>query len=379
MAKKDERERLGDLMAFISHDREELVEELLSSADLDTLRHVVRKGTPDNSLRAYISDLTYLEAWALAATGRPLPWPAPEPLVLKFIAHHLYDAAEKARNPDHGMPENVEEELKGRGLLRAKGPHAPSTVRRRLASWTSLHRFRDLEEPFGNPVVRQAIKKAAAAADRSPERKSRKSIGRELLDELLITCEDGSPRSLRDRALLLFAFASGGRRRSEIAALRVEDIEEQEPVPADPSASDGPLLRHYRIRLRRTKTTSVEKGATIPLIGLAADALAEWLESESIASGYAFRALDRWDNIAEKPISAAGINHMLKRRLADLGYDSNDYSAHGLRAGFLTEAAKAGVSLPEAMQLSQHRSVQQAARYYNDAEIALGKAARLIS
>jgi hypothetical protein len=33
-----------------------------------------------------------------------------------------------------------------------------------------------------------------------------------------------------------------------------------------------------------------------------------------------------------------------------------------LRSGFLTEAARRGVPLPEAMRQSQHRSVQPAAR-----------------
>jgi hypothetical protein len=34
--------------------------------------------------------------------------------------------------------------------------------------------------------------------------------------------------------------------------------------------------------------------------------------------------------------------------------------------------------LPEAMQQSQHRSVQQAASYYNETERRQGRAARLI-
>ena len=55
-----------------------------------------------------------------------------------------------------------------------------------------------------------------------------------------------------------------------------------------------------------------------------------------------------------------------------------EFSAHGLRAGYLTEAARRGVSLPEAMQQSQHRSVQQAASYYNEAERRQGRAARLV-
>src|SRR3546814_17817148 len=67
-------------------------------------------------------------------------------------------------------------------------------------------------------------------------------------------------------------------------------------------------------------------------------------------------------------ISPAVINHMIKRRLVMAGYDETDYSAHGLRASYLTQAAKDGVPLPEAMRQSQHRSVQQASNYYNDAE-----------
>jgi hypothetical protein len=38
-----------------------------------------------NTLRAIASDLGYLKRWAPAATGSPLPWPAPASLVVKFI------------------------------------------------------------------------------------------------------------------------------------------------------------------------------------------------------------------------------------------------------------------------------------------------------
>ena len=59
------------------------------------------------------------------------------------------------------------------------------------------------------------------------------------------------------------------------------------------------------------------------------------------------------------------------------GLEPDAFSAHGLCAGYLTEAARQGVALPEARQQSQHRSVQQAASYYNEAERAQGRAARL--
>ena len=70
---------------MVSFDRQDLVAELLTEADLKTLKHLARKGTPENSLRALTSDLTYLEAWCLAATGTVLPWPTPEALVSSAV------------------------------------------------------------------------------------------------------------------------------------------------------------------------------------------------------------------------------------------------------------------------------------------------------
>ncbi len=60
------------------------------------------------------------------------------------------------------------------------------------------------------------------------------------------------------------------------------------------------------------------------------------------------------------------------------GLEAGDFSAHGLRSGYLTEAANRGISLPEAMDQSRHRSVQQASSYYNDANRKGSRAARLL-
>jgi site-specific recombinase XerD len=373
----DDAARLGSLISIISFDRQEVISALLTDDDLNTLKHLARKGTSENSLRALTSDLACLEAWCLAATGGPLPWPAPEALVLKFIAHHLYDPAEKIRDPSHGMPDDVEIRLKAAGLFRCEGPQAPSTVRRRMSSWATLHRLRGLDGPFADPPVREAIKRAAKASHRRPTRKSRRAIVRDVLEDLLATCDGIGPAALRDRALLLVAFASGGRRRSEIATLRVEQLIPEAPVPANPATPEGRMLSCMTIELGRTKTTAAEDASRVKLVGRAADALQRWLDRAAISAGYIFRRIDRWDNIDSRPLSPAGVNHIVKRRLALAGYDVADYSAHGLRAGYLTQAAKDGVALPEAMRQSQHRSVQQAANYYNDAEAELSRAARL--
>ena len=141
-------------------ERRDRLAELLTDDDVETLKHLAREGMGENSLRALASDLAYLEAWAQAATGAALPWPASESLALKFVAHHLWDPARRETDPQHGMPADVAARLRERLLLRVDGPHAPSTVKRRLASWGTLHRWKGQEGPFHSPSLRAALRLA---------------------------------------------------------------------------------------------------------------------------------------------------------------------------------------------------------------------------
>ena len=154
----------------------------------------------------------------------PLPWPAPQSLLLKFVAHHLWDPARREQDPEHGMPADVERGLRLQGLLRSHGPHAPATVRRRLTSWSILTRWRGHEGAFSSPSLKAALRLAVRATSGPRQRKSERAVTGDLLARLLETCTAERLVDIRDRAILLTAFASGGRRRSEIASLRV-DIE----------------------------------------------------------------------------------------------------------------------------------------------------------
>ena len=349
----------------------------LPPEDVATLRHLARSGLGANTLRAFASDLAYLEAWARAATGAPLVWPASPALVLKFIAHHLYDPAAKALDPLHGMPETVAAALKAQRALRSNGPHAVATVRRRMSLWAVMHRRRGYDGPFEAKAVREAMRLAAKASLRPRQRKSARAVTRDVLERLLATCAQNTLVDLRDAAVLLVAFASGGRRRSEMANLRVEDLIGETDVPADPGDPTSRPLPCVAIRLLRTKTDAAEDDARALLIGRPVTTLKLWLARAGIDRGPVFRAIDRWQDVSAQALSPQGINIILKKRCALAGLDPALFSAHGLRSGFLTEAARQGVPLPEAMAQSRHRSLTQAARYYNDAERQLGRAARL--
>src|SRR6266567_1113177 len=132
----------------------------------------------------------------------------------------------------HGMPADVAATLKSQGLLRSYGPHAPATVRRRLSSWSPLTKWRGLRGDFSAPGLQSAIKLAVRASARPRGRKSKKAVTADILTALLTACAGDRLVDVRDRALLITAFVSGGRRRNEISALRVEQLVEEEPVLA---------------------------------------------------------------------------------------------------------------------------------------------------
>ncbi|MBB3564425.1 integrase [Rhizobium sp. BK512] len=272
------------------------------------------------------------------------------------------------------MPANVQQGLRDRGFLRSTGPHAPDTVRRRLASWSTLTKWRGLTGAFASPALKSAIRLAVRAVPRARKRKSAKAITGNVLAKLLATCGGGDLRDVRDRAILMVAFASGGCRRSEVASLRKEQLTIEPPVTAE----DGSPLPSLSIRLGRTKNSGASQDEVVYLTGRPVEALNAWLTAAKIDSGSVFRAIDRWGNVSRRTLDPKAVDDIVKRRVAMAGLEAGEFSAHGLRSGYLTEAANRGIPLPEAMEQSRHRSVQQASSYYNSATTRRGRAARML-
>ncbi|RWK86838.1 MAG: integrase, partial [Mesorhizobium sp.] len=213
---------------------------------------------------------------------------------------------------------------------------------RRLSSWSTLTGWRGFVGKFNAPGLRSAIKLAVRASARPRGRKSNKAVTADILTTLLNTCAGDRLVDLRDRALLITAFASGGRRRSEIASLRFEQIVEEEPVTADPKNPGGEKLPCLSIRLGRTKTTQADSDAFVLLVGRPVLVLKEWLERAVLREGAVFRGIDRWGNLKKRALTPQAVNLILKRRVAEAGLDPMAFSAHGLRSGYLTETARRG-------------------------------------
>lgn len=334
----------------------------LSDADEAALTDLYRRGTPANTLRAWERDLTYIAAWKMASFGRPLDWPEDEKVALRFVLDHAQDLTEKP-----GPTQDVAMELIAIGLRRELTCPSPATLDRRIASWQAFHRMRNLPSPFSSPLVQQARQKARQANARPRMPKSPKPVTRDILESLLATCDD-SRRGIRDRAMLMLAFASGGRRRSEVTALNVEDI----------GRDDFKAKGLVWIRLLETKTTKKDQAPRLPMKGRAARALVHWLTVTRITEGPLFRPVSLSDRPLPRRLASDALRTILRYRLELAGLPVDFATPHGLRAGFLTQAALDGAPLAAAMKLSLHRSAVQAQKYYADVELAENPAADLL-
>ncbi|MGR3746725.1 MULTISPECIES: hypothetical protein [unclassified Paracoccus (in: a-proteobacteria)] len=224
--------------------------------DAAALAELYRRGTPDNTVRAWERDLACVTAWKQAAFGATLTWPEAESVALRFVLDHASDLGDD----------------------------------------------------------------------------------------------------------------SGGRWRSEIVALNRDGIDDRDLT------AKGIL----RIRLLTTKTTGPNAAPRLPLKGRAACAVMNWITAARIDSGPLFRPVSLADRPLPRRLSFDGLSVLLRHRLELAGYPPGFASAHGLRAGFLTQAALDGAPLQAAMQLSLHRSVNQAQQYYADIEIERNPATDLL-
>ena len=335
----------------------------LSQADMDWLTELFVRGTPANTLRAWESDLGYITAWRQARFGAAPAWPEREDVALTFVLDHSRDLAEA---PAGDAARAAAEALIAGGLRRGLACSAPSTLDRRIASWRAFHRMRNLPSPFEAPILRETRAKARRAADRAPAPKSAHPVTRDVLHQLMDAAGPGL-RGLRDRAVLALGWASGGRRRSEIVALDVDDL--------DLTTFDAEGL--VWLRLPGTKTTTRGETPRLVLQGTPARTVVAWIDAAGLTSGPVFRRLTPHDTLGRNRLSAAGVAEILRRLLREAGLPSGWASPHGLRSGFLTQAARDGAPLQAAMKLSLHRSPQQAQKYYADVEITENPAAGL--
>ncbi|MGH8107281.1 MAG: site-specific integrase [Arenimonas sp.] len=172
--------------------------------------------------------------------------------------------------------------------------------------------------------------------------------------------------SHESRPTLYFGVASGGRRRSEIAVANWQDL-----TKVDATTYTYSLLHSKTEQAGPVAGSVPEK----PILGDAAKALADWLSAANISEGALFRRL--WKQRVGEALSPAAVGEIIQRRSKLAGLTGN-FAGHSLRSGFVTEAGRQGISLPDVMAMSGHRSVSTVMGYFQTGQVTTNPAASLL-
>jgi integrase len=227
--------------------------------------------------------------------------------------------------------------------------HAPTTIRRRLSALGKMHRFNDLAWNPAHRDIQGPLQGALRRSGRPVQKAAALTLA--MLRQLLATCDE-SARGRRDRALLLFGFV-GALRRSELVALRVEDV--------------GIVAGGLQLRIMRGKTDQAGQGAEIGLPRgrhvetCPVRAFEAWQAVAQRKAGPLFRKISTGDGIGDTALHPDAVRLILAHRvrMAGLTLDGFDrLSAHALRVGFITEAYDKGVRDEDIMRHTRHRDLR---------------------
>lgn len=336
----------------------------LEPAAQQAVRELLREGESTNTRNSYQSAMRYWAAWHALRFERQMQLPLNVPCVLQFIIDHAQRQTGAGLASE--MPAHMDRALVEAGYKAREGPLSHNTLVHRMAVLSKAHQVHGLANPCQDGAVRELMSRTRKAYARRGEQPAKKdALTRDLLEQLLDTCDD-SLRGRRDRALLLFAWSSGGRRRSEVAGADMRHLR-----------AVGP--QEFIYTLAHSKTNQSGRDAPEnhkPVTGRAAQALADWLRAAAIQEGPIFRRIRKGGHVGE-PLSPAAVRDIVKQRCALAGVEG-DFSAHSLRSGFVTEAGRQNVPLPDTMALTGHSSVNTVLGYFRADSALSNRAARLL-
>ncbi len=338
--------------------------EALSDLTRDAVHALLREGESHNTLASYRAALRYWAAWYGLRYGSAIALPLPAACVVQFVVDHVQRST--AQGLVCELPASIDEALVAQGYKGKIGPMAHNTLVHRIAVMSKAHQLRKLANPCRDAQVRELLsrtRKAYAKRGALPRKKS--ALTKDPLQVVLATCDE-SLRGKRDRALLLFAWASGGRRRSEVAAADLQDLRRIAPAEFVYTLAHSKTNQSGRDRPENHK----------PVLGAAGAALQDWLQTSGIVQGRIFRRILKGGHLGG-PMSPAAVRTIVQARCALAGIEG-DFSAHSLRSGFVTEAGRQDVSLADTMALTGHQSIPTVMGYYRAESTVLNRGARLL-
>ena len=281
-----------------------------------------------NTLRAYTSDWNQFEGWCDERSLDPLP----------------------------ARPEAVATYLAALALA----GKADTTIGRHLAAIGWKHRQEGLSAPVlrdDRMVIADTLAGIRREARVRPSARKAAITARELA--AMIAAADGQgTRAIRDRAILALGLAAA-LRRSELVALEWRDVEMVD--------------KGLKLTLRHSKTDQEGEGQVIAVPSgktlKPVQRLKEWLAVRGGGAGQLFYQIDPQGRLTNKPMSDRSIARLIQRYAGVVGLDPESVGGHSLRAGFLTEASRAGATIAKMQEVSRHKKVEVLLGYVRSAEL----------
>jgi|TARA_B100001093_G_scaffold65667_1_gene55607 site-specific recombinase XerD len=287
----------------------------VKSLELETLKNL-KNSKAANTLRAYESDYKDFSAFCAKNNFKSLP---ADPKILSLYLTHLSQTSKF------------------------------STLKRRIASISVVHKLKGFYIDTKHPVVRENL--LGIKRVKGSNQKAKKPILINDLKHIIDVINKSNTRDVRktrDKALILIGFA-GGFRRSELVALETEDIE---------FVREG-----VKIFVKRSKTDQSGEGMTkaIPSFNNAFYCpvlhLQDWMAKGKSINNKIF------------PISDKSVALIIKKYANLAGLDGNKYGGHSLRSGFATSTAESGAEERNIMAMTGHKTTQMVRRYIKEANL----------
>ena len=345
-----------------------------AAADAERARRFAEKARAENTKRAYRADWQAFRRWCRERGLAPLPArPETVAMYVSSVAERYkvstlerklaaISQAHKAAEVDSPALTS-EEPLHSvwAGIVRSKtraadkvAPALTEDIRQMIE-----HLPREGHLPREEPLPRENDARTAAGPSLSEDPPSNGS-GPFSGPHMTQPSSSFTLSGLRDRALLLVGFA-GALRRSELARLQVGD------VAVTPEG--------LRLVVRQAKTDQEGRGLVKGIrygeqrLTCPVRSLRDWCRAAGIDEGPIFRGVDRHGNVAGSALSGRSVARIVKRAARRAGLDPSQYSGHSLRAGFTTQAARAGTPERIIQRHTGHKDLRTLRTYIREGEL----------
>lgn len=185
--------------------------------------------------------------------------------------------------------------------------------------------------------------------------KQAKGLTRDYLDRFLRT-EPETPWGLRNRAMLSLGYELMTRR-SELVALRTDDLEERR---------DGT----FRVLIRRSKSDPFGQGRIAFTSEETGQRVRDWLDWRGPGIDWLFCPIYRGKPV-NRDLSTTTVKRLVKNAAKRVGLDASDvdaFSGHSMRVGAAQDLLAKGFDTAAIMRAGGWKSVNVLARYLENAE-----------